>query len=111
MVRGRSKFRSADGRDPGGAIGRHSGRGGTRPFGARHIQVRIVFLVRFRACEEPLKKIARRFCLSAVCGTFLLIASCGGSQHPNTQQSEKPAAPAYPPEVYQAAQKLFGAET
>lgn len=53
----------------------------------------------------------RHFCLSAVCGAFLLLASCGGSSHPNTQQTAKPVAPAYPPEVDQAAQKLFGAET
>ncbi|MGH9865214.1 MAG: hypothetical protein ACRD4H_07350 [Candidatus Acidiferrales bacterium] len=53
----------------------------------------------------------RRSYLSAVCSAFLFIASCGGSPHPNTQQAEKPAAPAYPPEVDQVMQKLFGAET
>ncbi|MHB8525179.1 MAG: hypothetical protein ACYDD2_03360 [Candidatus Acidiferrales bacterium] len=58
-----------------------------------------------------MEKLSRYFCLLCVCGAFLWVASCGGGTHPNTQQTEKPAAPAYPPEVDQAAQKLFGAET
>ncbi|MGH9711596.1 MAG: hypothetical protein ACRD37_13725, partial [Candidatus Acidiferrales bacterium] len=57
---------------------------------------------------KPLRRMMRRSYLSAVCSAFLFIASCGGSPHPNTQQAEKPAAPAYPPEVDQVMQKLFG---
>jgi hypothetical protein len=41
----------------------------------------------------------------------LLIASCGGGEHPSDEQAAKPAAPAYPPAVEQVAQKLFGTET
>jgi hypothetical protein len=40
-----------------------------------------------------------------------MAASCGNDGHPSTEQDAKPAAPAYPPEVDQVAQKLFGLET
>ena len=53
----------------------------------------------------------RRSNLLAACGAFLMLASCGGSPHPIAQDSAKPAAPSYPPEVDQVTQKLFGAET
>lgn len=43
-----------------------------------------------------------------LCG--VLLASCGGDSHPTSQQAAQPAALAYPPEVDQAAQKLFGPE-
>jgi len=47
--------------------------------------------------------------VAALCG--VLLASCGGDSHPTPEQTTKSAAPAYPPEVDQVAQKLFGPET
>ncbi|MFZ0211436.1 MAG: hypothetical protein WBE20_15565 [Candidatus Acidiferrales bacterium] len=53
----------------------------------------------------------RRYSLLTVPCALLLLASCGDSSHPSSQQAAQPAAPAYPPEVDQVAQKLFGSET
>lgn len=49
--------------------------------------------------------------MGAMLCASLLAASCGGGEHPNTQDAAKPAAPAYPAEVDTAAQKLLGLET
>lgn len=53
----------------------------------------------------------RRCVLLPVFSAILLAASCGGNSHPNVQRAQKGAAPVYPPEVEQVAQKLFGTDT
>ncbi len=53
----------------------------------------------------------RKLLLAGLLCAVFAAASCSDSGHPSTQQAAKPAAPAYPPEVQQVAQKLFGLET
>ena len=53
----------------------------------------------------------RKLSVVALLCAALLAASCDDGGHPTTQQAAKPATPAYPPEVEQVAQKLFGLET
>lgn len=53
----------------------------------------------------------RKILLMAALCVALCGASCDEAGHPNTEESTKPAAPAYPAEVGTVAQKLFGLET
>jgi hypothetical protein len=53
----------------------------------------------------------RKLFLAALLCALCTVASCSDNGHPNTKQDAKSAAPAYPPEVDQVAQKLFGLET
>jgi hypothetical protein len=53
----------------------------------------------------------RKLFLAGLLCALWVPASCSDSGHPSSEQGAKPAAPAYPPEVDQVAQKLFGLET
>jgi hypothetical protein len=50
------------------------------------------------------------FVVGVLCA-LLMAASCDNGGHPSSQEAAQPAGPAYPPEVDQVAQKLFGQDT
>jgi hypothetical protein len=53
----------------------------------------------------------RKIVLACLLCAVLAAASCDNGEHPTSQQTAQPTAPAYPQEVDQVAQKLFGSDT